>query len=87
MGRLFGGVRAPSTLGSFLRAFSWGNVRQLEAVNRRLLAELADSTRILPDAAALTWLDIDSCQRRVYGHGAPGSAMPRSAGTRCGCAG
>src|SRR3954454_186862 len=41
MGRLFGGLRAPSTLGSFLRAFSWGNVRQLEAVNRRLLAELA----------------------------------------------
>jgi hypothetical protein len=24
----FGGVRAPSTLGSFLRSFSWGNVRQ-----------------------------------------------------------
>ena len=41
MGELFDGVRAPSTLGSFLRAFSWGNVRQLEAVNRRLLAELA----------------------------------------------
>jgi hypothetical protein len=27
MGELFGGIRAPSTLGSFLRAFSWGNVR------------------------------------------------------------
>ena len=27
---LFGGVRAPSTLGSFLRSFTWGNVRQLE---------------------------------------------------------
>lgn len=27
--RLFGGVRAPSTLGSFLRAFTWGRVRQL----------------------------------------------------------
>ena len=46
MGRLFGGIRAPSTLGSFLRGFSWGNVRQLDAVNRRLLAELAGSTRI-----------------------------------------
>jgi hypothetical protein len=25
---LFGGVRAPSTLGSFLRAFTWGNQRR-----------------------------------------------------------
>ena len=41
MAVLFGGVRAPSTLGSFLRSFTWGNVRQLEAVNRQLLAELA----------------------------------------------
>jgi hypothetical protein len=31
MGELFDGVRAPSTLGSFLRALSWGNARQLEA--------------------------------------------------------
>src|SRR4051795_6261746 len=30
----FGGVRAPSTLGSFLRAFDHGNVRQLQAVYR-----------------------------------------------------
>jgi hypothetical protein len=33
---LFGGIRAPSTLGSFLRSFTWGNVRQLDAVGRRL---------------------------------------------------
>ena len=31
---LFGGVRAPSTLGSFLRSFTWGNVRQLEKAGR-----------------------------------------------------
>jgi hypothetical protein len=72
---LFEGVRAPSTLGSFLRAFSWGNVRQLEAVNRRLLGELAARTRILTEAAALTWLDIDSCQRRVYGHAKQGAGF------------
>ncbi len=30
----FGGIRAPSTLGSFLRAFTHGNVRQLAAVHR-----------------------------------------------------
>ena len=38
---LSGGIRAPSTLGSHLRCYTWGNVRQLEAVNRRLLAGLA----------------------------------------------
>jgi Transposase DDE domain group 1 len=75
MGELFDGVRAPSTLGSFLRAFSRGNVRQLEVVNRRLLGELAARTRILPDAAALCWLDIDSCQRRVYGHAKQGAGF------------
>jgi len=41
MPALFGGIRAPSTLGSFLRAVSWGNVRQLQAVGRVLLARLA----------------------------------------------
>src|SRR6266487_5545960 len=38
---LFGGVRAPSTLGSFLRSFTWGNVLQLQKVHRLVLAELA----------------------------------------------
>jgi hypothetical protein len=38
---LFGGIRAPSTLGSFLRSFTWGNVLQLEKVSRLMLAELA----------------------------------------------
>ena len=32
MGRLFGGVRAPSTVGTFLRTFTFGHVRQLDAV-------------------------------------------------------
>src|ERR1700734_247612 len=38
---LFGGIRAPSTLGSHLRSYTWGNVRRLERVNRLLLGELA----------------------------------------------
>ena len=72
MGELFAGVRAPSTLGSFLRALSWGNVGQLEAVNRRLLAALAARTPVLAGVERLAWLDIDSCQRRVYGHAKQG---------------
>jgi hypothetical protein len=75
MAGLFDGVRAPSTLGSFLRAFSWGNVRQLETVNRRLLAELATRTPVLAGADMLAWLDIDSCQRRVYGHAKQGAGF------------
>jgi len=39
---LFGGIWAPSTLGSFLRSLTWGNVRQLEKVSRLLLAQLAE---------------------------------------------
>jgi len=40
MGRLFAGVRAPSTLGTFLRTFTFGHVRQLDAVASRLLVNL-----------------------------------------------
>jgi hypothetical protein len=41
---LFGGIRAPSTLGAFLRGFDRGNVRQLEVVSRGLLVSLATKT-------------------------------------------
>ncbi len=39
MRRLFTGVRAPSTLGTFLRMFTFGHVRQLDAVASRLLID------------------------------------------------
>ena len=41
MGRVFANAYAPSTLGSFLRAFSFGHVRQLDAVASRFLTRLA----------------------------------------------
>jgi hypothetical protein len=41
MDALFGGVRAPSTLGSHLRSYTWGNVSQLEQAGQWFLAELA----------------------------------------------
>ena len=56
------------TLGSHLRSYSWGNVRQLEAVNRQLLAELARRTPLLPGKDVLAFVAIDSMQKRVYGH-------------------
>jgi len=41
MTRLFKGVRAPSTLGTFLRSFTHGHVQQLDAAGANLLAGLA----------------------------------------------
>jgi Transposase DDE domain group 1 len=72
---LFGGVRAPSTLGSFLRSFTWGNVLQLEKVSRLLLAELARRAPLLPGKDVLAFIDVDSMQKRVYGHKKHGAAF------------
>jgi Transposase DDE domain group 1 len=68
MSTLFGGVRAPSTLGSHLRCYSWGNVAQLEKAGREFLSELARQAPLLPGAGTLAFIDIDSMQKRVYGH-------------------
>ena len=72
---LFGGIRAPSTLGSFLRSFTWGNVLQLGKVHRQVLAELARRAPLLPGADVLAFLDIDSQQKRVYGYHKQGAAF------------
>jgi hypothetical protein len=68
MGVLSGGVRAPSTLGSHLRSYTWGNALQLEKAGRLFLAELARRSPLLPGAQTLAFLDIDAMQKRVYGH-------------------
>jgi hypothetical protein len=65
---LFGGVRAPSTLGSHLRSYTWGNVLQLEKAGREFLARLSREAPLLPGADVLAFVDIDSTQKRVYGH-------------------
>ena len=75
MPALFGGIRAPSTLGSFLRSFSWGNARQAEKVSRELLADLARRTPLLPGKDVVAFIDIDSMQKRVYGHQKQGAAF------------
>ena len=75
MPALFGGIRAPSTLGSFLRSFSWGNARQAEKVSRELLADLARRTPLLPGKDVVAFTGIDSMQKRVYGHKKQGAAF------------
>jgi hypothetical protein len=72
---LFGGIRAPSTLGSFLRSFTWGNVLQLQMVHRQFLVELARRAPLLPGADVLAFVDIDSQQKRVYGRAKQGAAF------------
>jgi hypothetical protein len=75
MAEVFGGIRAPSTLGSFLRSFTWGNVRQLDAVARQFLVALAAGTPVLPGAGVLAFIDMDSMQKRVYGHAKQGAGF------------
>jgi hypothetical protein len=73
MGRLFAGVRAPSTLGTFLRSFTFGHVRQLDAVAARFLAGLAGVTPVLRDAGQVAYLDIDDTVKATYGYAKQGT--------------
>ena len=58
-------VKAPSTLGTFLRSFRWGHVRQLDRVSRQLLAR-AWQTGAGPGNAPFT-IDLDSTVCETYG--------------------
>ena len=58
-------VKAPSTLGTFLRSFRWGHVRQLDRVSRELLAR-AWAAGAGPCDAPLT-IDLDSTICETYG--------------------
>ena len=74
MGRLFDGVRAPSTLGTFLRSFTFGHVRQLDAVAAATLVELARRTPLLAAAAdQVCFVDVDDTIRATYGYAKQGA--------------
>ena len=73
MGRLFAGVRAPSTLGTFLRTFTFGHVRQLDAVASRLLINLSRHAPLLPGVDKLAYIDIDDTIRQTYGYAKQGA--------------
>jgi hypothetical protein len=75
MAALFDDCYAPSTLGSFLRAFTFGQVRQLGAAARRFLINLVGMTPLLPGAETVTYVDVDSLLRRVYGHTKQGAGF------------
>jgi hypothetical protein len=76
MPRLFTGIRAPSTLGSFLRLFTFGHVRQLDAVAARLLPALIRAVPVLPGAdqfVIVDIVDIDDTVHQTYGYATQGA--------------
>jgi hypothetical protein len=81
MSRVFVKAYAPSTLGSFLRAFTFGHVRQLDAIASRFLIALAGRTRLLGAPSASTrdrgyaLVDIDDTIIEVHGHAKQGAGF------------
>jgi hypothetical protein len=73
MGRVFTGVRAPSTLGTFLRCFTFGHVRQLDKVAAGFLAGLVKNAPVLRDAGTVTYLDIDDTIKATHGYAKQGA--------------
>jgi hypothetical protein len=56
-----------------LRSFTFGHVRQLDAVASRLLITLARQGPLLPGADQLAYIDIDDTVRRTYGYATAGA--------------
>ena len=72
MARLFAGCRAPTTLGTHLRGYQFGHVRQLDAVASRLLVNLAGQAPLLGGADQVAYLDVDDTMRQTHGYAKQG---------------
>ncbi|AWZ23079.1 transposase [Rhodococcus pyridinivorans] len=76
MNRVFGGVRAPSTLGTYLRSFTHGHVQQLDAVATRLLDGLAAHIPgLIAGGDEIAFLDVDDTIGQVHGYGKQAAAF------------
>jgi hypothetical protein len=81
MSRVFARAYAPSTLGSFLRAFTFGHVRQLDAVASRFLTALGDQTPLAGPPRAETaetghvLVDVDDTIVEVHGYAKQGAGF------------
>ncbi len=73
-------AKAPSTLGTFLRSFRWGHVRQLDRVSRQLLAR-AWAAGAGPGDAPFT-IDLDSTICETYGLAKEGARHHGCTGAR-----
>lgn len=74
-GELFDATRAPSTVGTWLRAHKWSNVREFDAVSRELLARLWAAGAGPADLAAPLTIDVDSTIVPVTGRYKQGVAF------------
>lgn len=74
MKTLFGGIYAPSTIGTLLREFTFGHARQLESVLGEHLDALSGRVDLLAGAKMRAFVDIDSLLRPVYGHAKQGAS-------------
>jgi len=72
---LFDATRAPSTIGSWLRAHKWSNVRQHDAVSRELLARLWAAGAGPTDLTGPLTIDLDSTIVPVHGRSKQGAAF------------
>jgi hypothetical protein len=77
MGTVFTAAYAPSTLGSFLRSFTFGHVRQADAVASRFLLNLAEHTELLGDREdeGTVHVDLDDTVVEVHGYAKQGAAF------------
>jgi hypothetical protein len=88
MSRVFAHAYAPSTLGSFLRAFTFGHIRQLDAVASRFLLALTSLIGLAGllaatdrtegsgvDAGRYAMVDVDDTIVEVHGHGKQGAGF------------
>ena len=76
MGRIFVNAYAPSTLGSFLRSFAFGHVRQLDAVASRFLTRLGTAAPLIAapeESSGRVMVDIDDTIIEVHGYAKQGS--------------
>ena len=79
MTKMFTSCYAPSTLGSFLRSFTFSQVRQLDAVASRFLVNLAKKTPLTPSPAdtdvGLVFVDVDDTIIDVHGYQKQGAGF------------
>ena len=76
MKKAFTGCYAPSTLGSFLRSFTFGHVKQLDAVASRLLVNLARTAPLFGAPSGdgeFIFVDVDDTIIEVHGYLKQGS--------------
>lgn len=76
MSRLFDRTLAPSTLGSFLRKFQFGHVRQLDAVAARVNVNLASAAPLLQARdGERVMVDLDDMIIEVHGYQKQGASF------------